>query len=125
MGLDLRLHPLEHLSGSPDEPLGFSHTVLRVVGPCRTIHDRVKAYTTTLPPKHNIHAYHARKVPDGSFEGEGCYGKFDATDPYGHPYSWVQAGFLLPILQNLMPDAPVTKYVGALQASTQIILGWY
>ncbi len=121
MGLDLRLLPVDFLSGT----MGFSHTVLIVhrdgSGAINAIAGLVAA---VIPTTFDISSFVGGRVPDGAAEGEPMYGSL-ADTAYGERYTWIDAARLAPILQKHQPDAPTTAYIAALPPATLVILDWH
>lgn len=77
-----------------------------------------------------LSSYHAT-VPDGSMEGEPCYGKTVET-PYGEPLRWVRARDLLAIKQAALArfcedsaNAAAWAYLAALNPDTRVALYWH
>lgn len=126
MSLDLQLFPVEHLhmvsTNGKTLTDGFSQTVLNLPGG-RKVHAALGDKPQRLPEGHTISGYLGGTIRDGHAEGESYYGVL-CEDPYGNLYTWVDAGVLLPILQDIYPTHPTTAYVAALPGTMRIILGW-
>jgi hypothetical protein len=117
MSLDLYLLPVDSYSNGH----GHAHQILNWMGArdVRNFLDEAKIKPSRIPRPFQIDC-HLGVTRDG----DPKYGNLPATDPWGEPYTWIEAEFLLPALEADRPDDPVTAFVRALPPSKLIILGW-
>jgi hypothetical protein len=120
VGVDLTLLVV---TGTRD--FGFAHTLLQLKRR-RDLWPAVEALESQPAPT-KFSTYFAR-VPDGSMEGESCYGYVTET-PYGTPLRMVQASALVTLAGHVdVNDNPTNRatwaYLAALPGETWIALWW-
>lgn len=127
MGIDLRLFPIDALHDDTvagKSPWGYSHTILGVPRNGEMFDVIANLRSKTLPDGHDISGHLGEVCRDGYHKDELVYGRF-GDDPYGDPYTWVDAKALAEVLTRTLPSHPTTAYISALPSDTRVILGWH
>lgn len=118
MGVDLTLLPV-------DVGDDTSHTMLRLDRDY-PLWERFNALDPE-PFGRPLWCYQGR-VPDGSHEGESCYGKLE-TDPYGKKITAVPSHILAHQFGDTRDHTPTNRatreYLRLLPAGTPVVLYWH
>ncbi len=121
MGIDCSLLPIE----ADINDWGYSHSILDLARNYEFF-DLLKDLPDAGPVPKSFTTFKGR-VPDGSYEGESCYGETH-TDPYGDEIRTVLAGDIAKLkkLRNYHPRIKAALlYCAQLPPDTRIALYWH
>lgn len=118
MGVDCKLLPVEHDTNK----WGFSHSVIRL--------DRESVFFNLLcglpdagPVPQDFATYIGGEIPDGTFEGETCYGNTQ-EDPNGDPIRCVRAGDIARLKPDCATNKAAVAYFSALDPTMRVAVWW-
>ena len=121
MGVDLTLLPIGCDAGT----WGYAHTMLEV-GRHYETHKLLEEMVPKSRPEWKLSSFCAR-VPDGSMEGERCYGVVAET-PYGEPITYLSSAEVVDAMEAVDElwehEAAALAYLKALPLC-QVALYWH
>lgn len=122
MGMDLRLLPFDWDQG---ESLSYSHTILS----CDRdydLFDQVEKFEPIYRKVPKSFSCFLSRVPDGTYEGERCYGEVNTTS-YGDPLKFILVSDLVKIDASKYSERnqAIWAYLKALNPETKVALYWH